>query len=70
MIIKRVKNDKAVHLSDVYAGDTFLYQNKVCMVVDRNGHSFIVDLNTGRNISVPQNAELVRVECVLEYKVV
>jgi hypothetical protein len=40
------------------------------MVVDRNGHSFVVDLNTGRNIAVPQNAELVRVECVLEYKVV
>lgn len=70
MIIKRVKNDKAVHLSDVFVGDTFLYQNKVCMVVDRNGHSFIADLNTGRNISIPQNAELVRVECVLEYKVV
>ena len=69
MIIKRVKNDKAIHLSDVHVGDTFLYQNKICMVVDRNGHGFIVDLNTGRNISVPQNAELVRVECVLEYKV-
>ena len=70
MIIKRVKNDKAVRLSDVYVGDTFLYQNKVCMVVNRNGHDFIVDLNTGRDISVPQNAELVRIECVLEYKVV
>ena len=69
MIIKRVKNDKAVRLSDVYVGDTFLYQNKVCMVVNRNGHDFIVDLNTGRDISVPQNAELVRIECVLEYKV-
>jgi hypothetical protein len=69
MIIKRVKNDKAIHLCDVCVGDTFLYQNKVCMVVDRNGHSFIADPNTGRNISVPQNAELVRVECVLEYKV-
>lgn len=70
MIIKRVKNDKAIHLSDVYVGDTFLYQNKVCMVVSRNGHDFIVDLNTGCNISVPLNAELVRIECVLEYKVI
>lgn len=70
MIIKRVKNDKAIHLSDVYVGDTFLYQNKVCMVVDRNGHSFVVNLDSGRNVSVPQNAELVRVECMLEYKVV
>lgn len=69
MIIKRVKNDKAVHLSDVCVGDTFLYQNKVCMVVDRNGHLFVIDLNTSRNIDVPQNAELVRIECVLEYKV-
>lgn len=69
MIIKRVKNDKAVRLSDVYVGDTFLYQNKVCMVVDRNGHNFVIDLNTSRNIDVPQNAELVRIECVLEYKV-
>ena len=70
MIIKRVKNDKAVHLCDVWTGDTFLYQNKVCMVVDRNGHLFTIDLSTGRNVSIPQNAELVRVECVLEYKVV
>lgn len=70
MIIKRVKNDKAVRLCDVCVGDTFLYQNKTCMVVDRNGHSFVIDLSTGRNVSVPQNAELARVECVLEYKVV
>lgn len=70
MIIKRVKNDKAVHLCDLCVGDTVLYQNKACIVVDRNGHSFIVDLATGRNFSVPQNAELARIECVLEYKVV
>lgn len=70
MIIKRVKNDKAVHLSDVCVGDTFLYQNKVCMVVSRNGHDFIVDLNTSCNISVPEDADLARIECVLEYKVV
>lgn len=70
MIIKRVKNDKAVRLCDLCVGDTFLFQNKACMVVDRNGHSFIIDLATGRNVSVPQNAELARVECVLEYKVV
>ena len=70
MIIKKVKNDKAIRLCDLCVGDTVLYQNKVCMVVDRNGHSFIVDLATGRNISVPQNAELVRIECVLEFKVV
>ena len=70
MIIKKVKNDKAIRLCDLCVGDTILYQNKACMVVDRNGHSFIVDLATGRNISVPQNAELVRIECVLEFKVV
>lgn len=70
MIVKRVKNDKAVRLCDVCVGDTFLYQNKTCMVVDRNGHSFVIDLSTGRNVSVPQNAELARIECVLEYKVV
>lgn len=69
MIIKRVKNDKSVHLCDVCIGDTFLYQNRLCMVVDRNGHSFVIYLDSGRNVSVPQNAELVRVECVLEYKV-
>ena len=70
MIIKRVKNDKAVRLCELFVGDTILYQNKACMVVDRNGHSFIIDLATGRNVSIPQNAELVRIECVLEYKVV
>lgn len=70
MIIKRTKNDKSVRLCDLCIGDTVLYQNKACMVVDRNGHSFIIDLATGRNVSVPQNAELARIECVLEYKVV
>lgn len=70
MIIKRVKNDKSVTLKNLVVGQTFLYQNKVCMVVDRNGHGFVIDLNTGRNITVPDNAELARVECVLEYKVV
>ena len=70
MLIKRVKNDKSVSLFDLCVGDTILYQNKVCMVVDRNGHSYIVDLNTGRNVIVSSNAELVRIECVLEYKVV
>ena len=70
MLIKRVKNDKSVSLCDLCVGDTILYQNKVCMVVDRNGHSYIVDLNTGRNVIVSSNAELVRIECVLEYKVV
>lgn len=70
MIIKRTKNDKSVRLYDLCVGDTVLYQNKACMVVDINGHSFVVDLATGRNVSISQNAELARIECVLEYKVV
>lgn len=70
MIIKRTKNNKSVRLCDLRIGDTVLYQNKVCMVVDRNGHGFVIDLATGQNVSISQNAEFVRIECVLEYKVV
>lgn len=70
MIIKRVKNDKSIKLCDFCVGDTFLYQNRLCMIVDRNGHSFPILLDSGRNVSIPQNAEFARVECVVEYKVV
>lgn len=70
MIIKRVKNDKTVNLRHLCIGDTFLFQNKVCIVVDRNGHGFVIDLATGKNISIPNNADLAIIECVLEYKVV
>ena len=70
MIIKRTKKDKSVTLCDLCVGDTVLYQNEACMVVDRNGLSFVIDLATGRNVSISQNAELARIECILEYKVV
>ena len=33
MKITKVKNDKTLNLVDFFCGDTFLYQNKVCMVV-------------------------------------
>lgn len=70
MKITKVKNDKTLNLVDLFCGDTFLYQNKVCMVVDRNGHSFCIDVSTGRNINVPNHADLVEIECELIYKVV
>lgn len=47
--IKRVKNDRGVKLGSLNIGDTFLYDNRVGVMIDRNGHAFPLDLTTCRS---------------------
>lgn len=44
--IKRVKNDRGVALGSLNVGDTFLYDNRIGVIVDRNGHCFPMDFAT------------------------
>lgn len=46
IIIKRMKNERGVKLGSLKIGDTFLYDNRVGIMVDRNGHTFPLDLTT------------------------
>lgn len=47
--IKRGKDERGVKLGSLEVGDTFLYDNRVGVIVERNGHSFALDLTTCRN---------------------
>lgn len=46
IIFKREKNERGVPAGSLKLGDTFLYDNRVGLVVDRNGHQFFLDLTT------------------------
>lgn len=47
--ISREKNERGVMLGSLKVGDTFLYDNHVGVMIDRNGHAFPLDLTTCRN---------------------
>lgn len=47
--IKRTKNERGVKLGSLHIGDTFLYDNRVGVMIDRNGHAFPLDLTTCSN---------------------
>lgn len=49
LTIGRVKNDRGVKLSSLNLGDTFLYDNRVGIIVEHNGHRFPIDLTTCTN---------------------
>lgn len=44
--IKRTKNERGVKLGSLHVGDTFLYDNRVGVMIDRNGHVSPLDLAT------------------------
>lgn len=67
---KRVKNDKTVRYGYLEVGDTFLFENKPCMVADRNGHSFPIALETGIPVAkITPLTEVVPIECELTFTV-
>ena len=83
--IKRAKNERGVKLSSLNVGDTFLYDNRVGVVVERNGHGFYLDLTTCRNFrhkftrplgmedygaEIPPETIVLPVEVEMVYKVV
>lgn len=44
--LKRVKNERGVKLGSLNNGDTFLYDNRVGVIVKYNGYTFPLDLTT------------------------
>lgn len=49
IVFKREKNEHGVKLGSLKVGDTFLYDNRVGVMVERNGHAFALDLTTCGN---------------------
>ncbi len=49
LTIGRVKNDRGVKLSSLDLGDTFLYDNRVGIIVEHNGVRFPLDLTSCLN---------------------
>lgn len=49
IIITREKNNRGVKLGSLRVGDTFLYDNRVGVIVERNGHAFPIDMTTCSN---------------------
>ena len=49
IIITREKNDRGVKLGSLKVGNTFLYDNRVGVMVERNGHAFPIDMTTCSN---------------------
>lgn len=47
--IKRTKNERGVKLDSLKVGDTFLYDNRIGVMIERNGHAFPIDLTTCGN---------------------
>lgn len=67
---KRVKNNRTVRYGSLRVGDTFLFDNKPCMVADRNGHSFPMSIETGTFMArVTPESEVVPIECELTFTV-
>lgn len=62
-----------VSLSSRCVGDTFLLEGNVCMIAERNGHPFVLDLSTGKDYcSINPNKSTHRVtpiECELSYRI-
>ena len=70
MIFTRVPNNKAITVAKLSIGETVLFKNSVCMLVSRNGHSFLLDLETGKEVEkVKSDSEVIAIECELTYKV-
>ena len=50
--IKRTKNERGVKLGSLRIGDTFLYDNRVGVMISRNDQAFPLDLTTCYEMSV------------------
>lgn len=79
--ISREKNERGVKLGSLKVGDTFLYDNRVGVMVERNGHAFALDLTTCGNfrkniqrysqgVELAVNDVVLPVEVEMTYKVV
>lgn len=78
--IKRVKNESGVKLGSLRIGDTFLYDNRVGVMIDCNDYMVPLDLTTCHEMAVPDTYPFAKtlppdtivlpVEVEMTYKVV
>lgn len=78
--IKRVKNERGVKLGSLNIGDTFLYDNRVGVMISRNDQAFPLDLTTCHEMGVhdtypfgkvpPPDTIVLPVKVEMTYKVV
>lgn len=67
---KRVKNNRTVRYGSLRVGDTFLFDNKPCMVANCNGRSFPMAIETGTFVArFTPETEVVPIECELTFTV-
>lgn len=63
----------SVPLNSLCVGDTFLIEGSVCMIAERNGHPFVLDLSTGKNYGFfnPSDSfqQVIPIECELSYRI-
>ena len=70
MKFTRIANNKAVTVAKLNLKDTVLFRNSVCMLVARNGHTYLLDLATGTEAKgAKADSEVVPIECEMTYKV-
>lgn len=77
--VKRAKNDRGVSLGSLNVGDTFLYDNRVGIIVVRNGHCFPLDLENAIEMQsrenypfpkiLPLDTKVVPIQVELTYKI-
>lgn len=64
---------RSVPLNSLNEGDTFLLEGNVCMIARRNGHSFVLELSTGKDycsINLRNTSkQVVPIECELSYSI-
>ena len=65
--------NRSVPLNSLCVGDTFLIEGSVCMIAERNGHPFVLDLSTGKDcpfINSGRSPQRVTpIECELSYRI-
>lgn len=69
--IKQVNDRPMERLAIMAPGDTFLMDGCLCMLARRNGHDFVLNLSTGKDLSVNpkgNGAYVYPVTCELSYK--
>lgn len=69
--IKKSSEPLRTPLSHMGLGETFLLEGVVCMIASRNGHHFVLDLVTGKDLPIKVQGCMTSVrpvDCELSYK--
>lgn len=70
--IKKSSEPLRAPLSHMGLGETFLLEGSLCMIASRNGHHFVLDLITGKDLPIKIQGSMIHVspvDCELSYTV-